>query len=412
MEFKRRSLILFLLLGGVFSACMLSKGMKVIDGQEVLTKLTRHYEITVDVGGIPKGLDSISAQSCGECHEEIYKEWSTSTHSKAWQDYQFQEEWKKNEKLFVCINCHTPLKEQQEFEILGLIEGDHFRPLRRTNPNFDKELQQESITCTVCHIRDGKIVGPYGNTDAPHEVLYDPVFLDEGMCKCCHQAVEMIRPDLICTFRTGDEWEAGPYSKRGTTCIDCHMPEVSRPLTATSDKIRKTRRHLWRGSGIAKFVGEEAEALRFFRSGLELIMAPSKSEYSPGDNATVTVAYINQKAGHNIPTGDPERFIIIIFQLTGPGGKVIHQEEIRIGQVWEWVPVARQISDNSLKPLERRTVDINFKLPLNTGRYQFSAIVENHRIIEEYAKDMDLIGRYPLKAEVQRINLPILVVEN
>jgi hypothetical protein len=409
MEMKK---IIVFLIGSIVTACNpLSENGKIVAGQKI-TPLTRTWELAVDIGGIPKGLDSVSALECGECHVDFYREWSTSTHSKAWQDYQFQEEWKKNKKIFVCINCHTPLKEQQEFEVFGLIDGDHFQPHKRPNQKFDKNLQQESITCAVCHVRKGKIIGPFGNKKAPHAVIRDPDFLSEDLCKYCHQAIDMIRKDLICTFNTGTEWENSPYAKKNITCIDCHMPQVKRPLTPTSSRVRQNRRHLWRGSGIAKFKGEEQQALEFFRSGLELMLTPSKTQYLPEDEGTVTVTYINQRAGHNIPTGDPERFITITFQLTDESGIVMHQENIRIGQVWEWVPKAKRISDNSLKPLERRTIDIDFKLPPKTGRYQFTAVVENHRILEQYAKDMNLIGRYPLKAEVQRVNIPISVVQN
>ena len=32
---------------------------------------------------IPEGLDSVSAKSCGVCHEQIYLEWSKSIHAQA-----------------------------------------------------------------------------------------------------------------------------------------------------------------------------------------------------------------------------------------------------------------------------------------------------------------------------------------
>jgi hypothetical protein len=185
------------------------------------------------------------------------------------------------------------------------------------------------------------------------------------------------------------------------------MPQIKRTLTETSPVSRPTRRHLWRGSGIAKFIGEEDEALRFFQSGLEFVITFSKNQYILGEEVTVTVAYSNQRAGHNIPTGDPERFIIIFFRLINEKGTIIHQEYIRIGQVWEWVPKPKKISDNSMKPLERRTIDINFKLPEKINRYFFTVVVENNRLKEQYAKDMNLIGRYPLKAEVKRLSIPI-----
>jgi hypothetical protein len=32
----------------------------------------------------PRGLHSVSAEECGQCHEEIHREWSGSMHARAW----------------------------------------------------------------------------------------------------------------------------------------------------------------------------------------------------------------------------------------------------------------------------------------------------------------------------------------
>ena len=111
-----------------------------------ITPLTKHWETPIPHQEVPHGLVSLSARDCGECHIEIYKEWKQSTHAIAFQDLQFQSEWKKD-NVTVCLNCHTPLQNQQEFIVTGLLNGDYKTPVKTPNPNFDKALQLESITC-------------------------------------------------------------------------------------------------------------------------------------------------------------------------------------------------------------------------------------------------------------------------
>ena len=118
--------------------------------------LTKHWEMPIPQQEIPAGLVSISAVSCAVCHQEIYDEWKQSTHAVAFQDLQFQAEWKKDD-ILTCLNCHTPLQNQQEFIVKGLINGDYKTPVKEPNPHFDKNLQLESITCATCHVRDGSV---------------------------------------------------------------------------------------------------------------------------------------------------------------------------------------------------------------------------------------------------------------
>ncbi|MFQ5645587.1 MAG: multiheme c-type cytochrome [bacterium] len=358
----------------------------------------RDWERALDTGPVPKGLKTIRAEECGRCHTRIYREWKRSTHARAWQDFQFQEELKKNRGLFVCINCHTPLQRQQDYLVEGLQGNNYLKPIKRPNPDFDPVLKEESITCAVCHVRDGYVIGPYNTPDAPHATRKDPKALSEELCFRCHNVYDELSPQLICVFRTGDEWLAGPYSGKGITCISCHMPEVKRPL-ADGTGARKTRRHLWARSGIAKFIGEERQVAQDSRSGMQILITPSTDQAAPGETVYLGITYSNQKAGHHLPTGDPERFIMIECRVETGSDKVILKKEWRVGQKWEWTPAARKLSDNSLKPLEARTKNFSFTMPKGKGVW-LKVTVTNHRIIEEFAREMNLIGRYPLKAAV------------
>ncbi len=119
---------------------------------------------------VPEGLSSLSAEECGGCHEEIYEEWLGSMHAKAWTDPYYQVDYRFDGSQQICLNCHIPLENQQENRVVGFRDNEKFDPILQPNPDFDVELQQEGVTCAVCHVKDGKIVGPFGTEDAPRPV--------------------------------------------------------------------------------------------------------------------------------------------------------------------------------------------------------------------------------------------------
>lgn len=90
----------------------------------------------------PDGVDSPGAESCGECHPEIYREWATSMHSKAWTDPYYQVDRKFDGNQQICLNCHIPLQNQQEHLVLGFKDKNRYKPILRKNPDFDPALQQ------------------------------------------------------------------------------------------------------------------------------------------------------------------------------------------------------------------------------------------------------------------------------
>src|SRR5262245_33231319 len=159
----------------------------------------------------PRGLAGLSAAECGRCHVEIYREWQQSVHAQAWTDAQFQAEFAKQPGVqWMCVNCHTPLRNQLDSLVVGLRGGDVERPVRRMNRDFEPALKEEGITCAACHVRGGAVEGPFGDTRAPHPVRFNPDFRRPDLCLRCHQAVQAYPgKNFVCTFQTGDEWRAG-----------------------------------------------------------------------------------------------------------------------------------------------------------------------------------------------------------
>ena len=123
--------------------------------------------------------------------------------------------------------------------------------------------------------------------------------------------------------------------------------------------------------------------------------------------SSVSLRLKNAYAGHKLPTGDPERFIRVDIDLMGGGGgKVLETRSIRIGQQWEWWPKARRIADTRLKPQEERVEVVKFTAAFAPGA-TVRVTVTNVRMAAEAAKFHNLIGKYPLEAQVQKFDWPI-----
>lgn len=351
--------------------------------------LTKSWEKVVAYQEIPEGIGSLSAEECGRCHQDHYAEWKLSTHANAWTDLQFQAELKKESSPFFCINCHIPLENQQEYLIRGMIDGDIYQPVRIKNKRWDKKLRDEGITCAACHVRGNAIVGPTGTKLAPHKTIKDPKHLSESLCVNCHNATAVITPTLACSFETGDEWSAGPYVGK-KNCIACHMEEVERPIVA-GYKSRKSHFHSFPGSGIPKLASLETDML----NGLVFYPKQMNASYPFGESIDFTFRAKNENAGHRVPTGDPERFILIEFKLFNAEGKEVASKIERIGEVWQWHPKARKLSDNNLNPLEERAYQFN-NSKLKRGKYKLLIEVTKHRMDPKTAVYNKLGDDYPL----------------
>lgn len=365
---------------------------------------------------IPEGLPDISAKTCGNCHREIYQEWKISTHAHAYKDdLQFMAELAKTDPndptsdvTWMCMNCHTPLINQQESLIVDLSEGLN-HPQKIPNPFFDADLQIEAITCASCHVREGKIIGPYGNPDnlAPHPVQKSTELTQSSWCNQCHQAeAHFPEINLGCFFTTGKEHAASPYQEQ--TCQDCHMPEIERSLAIGTPK-RKTRYHYFGGSLIpkqTKFIDEIKLMESLYTSGLEL--GTPQVTCDPIEKIwNISFSYKNASAGHYLPSGDPERYLLYTVEILDKNNTVLAKEEFRIGTEYQWWPSIQKISDNRLAPLEERIFKNSFSDP--ESQFQTKGVwlqirVEHWRISPknlEYHQLEDKVPAFRLLKEVR-----------
>lgn len=190
-----------------------------------------------------------SAQECGACHLQIYREWSVSRHAFAQISPTFLAYQATLVKLTkgtmgdFCERCHTQV---------GMFTGE---PILTSNKNRAK-VALEGITCVVCHrvpeaygkitgrfpLEPGDIRNPiYGprkgdelqrvldsHSDNPPQTHREARLLEQvsqpGFCARCHDVrlANGIRfEDLF------SEYKQTPAAKRGVTCQGCHMGPTS-----------------------------------------------------------------------------------------------------------------------------------------------------------------------------------------
>ena len=383
---------------------MLAVALLVACGEEKprVQPLTKSWEKTVPYQPIPAGLWSLKSEDCGSCHVQHYEEWKLSTHSHAWTDQQFQAELQKESSPFLCINCHIPLQNQQEYIVRGLVDGDIYQPARHKNPNFDPELQMEGINCASCHVRNGAVIGPTGTEKAPHATVKDTDFLSESLCVGCHNATAVVTPTLACSFETGDEWQSGPYYGE-KNCISCHMEERHREIVLGYGE-RLSHYHAFPGSGIPKTDTSVAQGL----TGLDILPGWWNGSCRAGDTISFDLTVVNAHAGHRLPTGDPERFFLFTFTLLDDHQDTLGFMQERIGEEWQWHPEARKLHDNNLDPLEARMFVFSHAMP-QSGTYSLHVHGEKHRLNQQSADYNNLGSTYPLFIDIYDTTLVVHV---
>ena len=386
-----------------------------LSDEEILQKAEAFYESRpyferpFPYSEVPEGMADMTSETCGSCHGEKYREWSISTHRRAYKDdAQFMEELAKSRGEYyedqdadygwMCVNCHTPMVNQLEQLVIDLEDDDIGQPVYVDNPFFDEEMQQDAIGCATCHVADGTVYGPRGDTDAPHPVERDDRLTDERNCVRCHQAEEEYPQHLLgCYFTTGDEFQHSSAADDGKSCQHCHMPETTRPIADVGDvEERNTRRHWFGGSLIPKhpdFEEEISELLPIFGSGATLYLdAPPDVDCDDNPLDCLAVRVHNKYAGHLFPTGDPERHVEVDVTVTDDDGEPLAEKFKRIGSKFQWYPELELLSDNRIKPGDSLFIDVDW--PDTDGELHVEIVAYKYRMYEDDFDYHDLENRY------------------
>ena len=352
------------------------------------------FALPMSITAPPDGLESLKAASCGECHPQIYREWAGSMHARAWTDPYYQVDLTFDGDQQICLNRHIPLQNQQEHLVVGFRDKERFKPILKKNPDFDPELQQEGVTCVVCHLRDGVIIGPYADIEAPHPTRFDPQMTNGiGICRQCH-VVSGKRWDTF--FRippcgTVSEIEEGQAAT--IDCTGCHMPKISRPAT-DDGKQRQGSRHLWRG-------GHDRETVRNSLQA-ELVIIKEKREKR---RAKLTLTNIG--ADHFLPTGTPDRHLTILFTLRDPLGGVIKEKRYTLKRTIMWRPFIIDLWDTRLRKNTPRELTFNWQKGDAPAGSTFAITVRYHLLDETRRKKIGYQNSTPISYPIFQQSIPL-----
>ena len=220
-----------------------------------------------------------SDANCKECHEEIWNEWQSDRHSKAWVG-QLYTELSKNHADPNCFSCHAP------------------RPILETGLNSPAESRSEDresgIGCLSCHKRGNHVAGPskshgrVADRDPACGPTFDPELARSGaqsetaaFCGVCHNL-----------HGTCDEFLGSKYAREGETCLSCHMEEIVAPVV-TGGPSKARRSHRWEGGHSPRML---KRALRLDASR---------------DGDLIKARVTNAGAGHKVPTDARHRGIYL-----------------------------------------------------------------------------------------------------
>jgi Cytochrome c554 and c-prime len=198
-----------------------------------------------------------TADKCGECHKQIYEEWSSSQHAYASISPMFHKFEKKFQSLTqgtvgtFCVRCHQQV-------------GTQLGEKRETPLWARSQISREGVSCITCH----RVKEQYGKVNGERRVepgkIYEPVYgsgeksvikdvlanketysvktskdgrgndIHKGMitndqitksefCVSCHQVAVNLGIKLEIVW---DQYRDSPARKAGVSCQDCHMGKV------------------------------------------------------------------------------------------------------------------------------------------------------------------------------------------
>ncbi len=283
----------------------------------------------------------ISPQTCGDCHSEIYEQWSNSMHNLAHKDFIYRKVAEYtlrgthniNERAEAesCVKCHIPL---------GVLAGTPLKTSEDT-PKASEPAGQ-AIQCDYCHstvkiekmYNNGIIVAPGHGEDEPgikrgpykdsesdfHETSFSSLHTESAFCGTCHNVKHVVfKTDLETTY---DEWKSSPYNSKDplkrVTCQGCHM--YQKPgVPATGMTKRPENPGLASDDGPERkhvfthfFIGGNNYIPGVFKDKNKIAMAEERLKHAATlsiDTSSLigkgefTVKIINSGAGHYLPTG-------------------------------------------------------------------------------------------------------------
>ena len=273
-------------------------------------------------GGTPKltAEELMDPQTCAQCHQEHFKEWSGSMHAYAAEDPVFVAMNARGQRETqgalgdFCVKCHAPMAVQTGATKDGLNLADVPARLRGVTCFFChavdavKGTHDNPLTLASDGVMRGGIVDPLANS--AHSAGYSPLLdrstaSSSSLCGSCHDIVAPLGAHLE---RTYAEWQGTLFSHANTllTCSQCHMDGrdgVAAQVPAAP--ARRLHHHGFPGVDVAltEFAETKAQAAAVQQSLDTTLQAALCVKGADSAGATIQVVLDNVGAGHLWPSG-------------------------------------------------------------------------------------------------------------
>lgn len=276
-------------------------------------------------------------QRCANCHQEIFAEWQASAHARsasgprllglyAGVDVDGQAAgWGllRDQPLgaSVCAACHAPTVSLTDpgYEDLRAAAG----------------VSRLGIHCDFCHkIADAPLdklstahgrfgyrllrpkhgqvfFGPLDDVDRGEETFL-PLYRQSRYCALCHEGTVFGAP----AYTTYSEWQASAAGRQGKTCQACHMTPTGQMTNFAPDHGGVERNPLTLASH--RTPGGSAEMLKRC-----LQVTPRLTSAGNQLRLQVDVQARPDAVGHQVPTGFPDRHLILLVEASDALGREV-----------------------------------------------------------------------------------------
>ena len=247
------------------------------------------------------------APRCADCHDAMFQQWQGSAHARAASSPVFAAMRRSVDDRAACDVCHRPLARYRA-AAPAVAEGvtcDVCHTLREITatktpaPRFELEVAQPVKYGPYCELADHYF----------HRMGCSPLHRKSALCAACHER----QGDGSRVYTTWSEWRETRYAERGVQCQDCHMPAVRAPIAE--------------GGAVRDRVGDHRVALPAGGASLEV------SARAEGEALAVTAAVVNKGAGHHLPTGSPDRRLVVRAVALDPAGREVGRAEIGLNRI-------------------------------------------------------------------------------
>jgi formate-dependent nitrite reductase cytochrome c552 subunit len=257
---------------------------------------------------------------CAECHEDIYKQWQNSWHSKAvisslkgmrnFIAIGLAKEWNKpltKAQVLKCLDCHAPAvnfaSEKLAKKIGQLIVTAFDEKGKKAGGNARAELERLNVGCLSCHnikatsVARGlrgdpvkkAVYGPNGNDSEGHDTLENIEMTRSAFCMQCHGKYFSADGEMIqCNTLSGSFQNTYVSLGGSETCQDCHMKKG----------------HLFPGGHdldtVKEGLGLDVQVTQYRHLPGKIPGVKNKKAWVP---SAVVTAFVENRSGHRIPDG-------------------------------------------------------------------------------------------------------------